>query len=126
MVEVVDDSMSVVVELKEAPTPDPDCYAGETKTELCSDGSTIITHTCVSGNWVATGNVCPEDPTPYCYAGETKTKLCSDGSTIITHTCVGGNWEDTGNECPTEDETDIIIYLVAGGMVLMLYLLLER
>lgn len=65
MVDVVDDSMTVIVELKTTPVPDPDpdCYVGETKTKICSDGSTIITHTCVDGKFSATNNVCPEDDT---------------------------------------------------------------
>ena len=42
--------------------PPPACDAGDTRTETCPDGSTIVTHTCADGNWVETGNTCP--PTP--------------------------------------------------------------
>jgi hypothetical protein len=42
----------------------PECKLGDTKTEKCSDGSTIITHTCIDGKWQPTGNVCPIIPDP--------------------------------------------------------------
>jgi len=45
------------------PQPILECKIGETKTETCWDGSTIITHTCEQGKWKATGNVCPVKPT---------------------------------------------------------------
>lgn len=43
--------------------PDPpECKIGDTKTIICSDGTLIVTDTCVGGKWVPTGNVCPEKP----------------------------------------------------------------
>ena len=36
-----------------------ECKIGEVKKETCWDGSEIITHTCESGKWTPTGNVCP-------------------------------------------------------------------
>lgn len=53
-------------------TPDPvypppaECKVGETKTATCSDGSTIVTHTCENGKWKETGNVCPVEPDKKC------------------------------------------------------------
>lgn len=41
----------------------PECQLGETKTETCWDGSTIVTHTCENYKWVPTGNTCPAEPT---------------------------------------------------------------
>jgi len=45
------------------PKPVPECKIGETRTEICWDGSEIITHTCENGKWVETGNICPPEPT---------------------------------------------------------------
>ncbi len=45
---------------KEEPEPPPGpCEEGSTQTKVCPDGSTIITHNCVNGEWVETGNTCP-------------------------------------------------------------------
>jgi len=48
------------------PKPVFECNTGETKTQICGDGSTIVTHTCEGGRWVETGNVCPNPQTCKC------------------------------------------------------------
>lgn len=40
-----------------------ECKVGETKSQICWDGSTIVTHTCEGGKWTPTENTCPEEPT---------------------------------------------------------------
>lgn len=38
--------------------PPPVCIDGETKIEVCPDGTEIITHICESGEWIETGSSC--------------------------------------------------------------------
>jgi len=47
------------INYKKYPKPVFECNTGETQTQVCGDGSTIITHTCVNGKWTETGNTCP-------------------------------------------------------------------
>jgi len=37
----------------------PACTEGAVNTISCPDGSAVVTDTCVGGQWVPTGNVCP-------------------------------------------------------------------
>jgi DNA-binding protein HU-beta len=66
------------------------------------DGSEIVTHRCMDGIWVETGEKCAEidEESPECRDGQKIIQECWDGSTIISHKCEKGKWVATKRECP--------------------------
>ncbi len=79
--------------LCEAPEIPTVCTQDET--QICTDGSIIVTYQCINGALTATGNICP---TPACTAPVFEE--CPDRSTIRTYNCENGLLVATQEECP--------------------------
>jgi len=59
------------------------CIEGEEKTTTCTDGSVVVTHRCIYGQWQNTGFTCPGGP-PDCLDNRdcTEGKICENGRCV--------------------------------------------
>ena len=69
----------------------------------CWNGDKIVTHRFEGGEWVETGNKCPDPPKkpPKCNDGDVRTQECWDGTRVVTYRCKNGKWVKTKDKCPS-------------------------
>lgn len=87
----------------EPPLP---CKENAVREKKCGDGSVIITHQCINGEWVKTDEDCDDNGIDNeCEDGNVKFLFCDD-ATLISHICINGEWVETGAECPVNNSPE--------------------